>query len=126
MNKRASSSSSLNNPPVTTSCGRTSKARLILVDDHPIVREGLTVLIDREPDLNCCCSASSSREGMLAIDRLMPDLVVTDISLENSNGLDLIKDIKLKYPSMPVLVLSMHDENLYAERALRAGARGTL
>jgi DNA-binding NarL/FixJ family response regulator len=124
MSKRASSSSSLNNTPATTSCGHTTKARLVLVDDHPLVREGVAALIDREPDLQCCGWVSSSREAVLAVDRMMPDLIVIDISLEGSNGLELIKDLKLKHPRLPILVLSMHDEILYAERALRAGAQG--
>jgi DNA-binding NarL/FixJ family response regulator len=123
MNKRASSGSLPLNTAIMAS-GHAAKARLILVDDHSIVREGVAALIDREPDLNCCCWASSSREALQAIDRLLPDLVVTDITLDGSNGLDLIKDLKLKNPRLPVLVLSMHDENLYAERALRAGAQG--
>lgn len=98
--------------------------RIFLVDDHPIVRQGLTELITPEGDL-CVCGEAEDVAGALA---LLPDsqadMVIADISLRDSNGIELIKDIKLRYPRMPILVLSMHDESFYVERCLRAGAMG--
>ena len=101
-----------------------NKARIIIVDDHPIVREGLKNLINHEKDLVVCQQVENARQAMKAISKLKPDMVIVDISLKEENGLELIKDIRSQYPSMPTLALSMHDESLYAERALRAGARG--
>ena len=101
-----------------------NKARIIIVDDHPIVREGLKNLINHEKDLIVCQQVENARQAMKAISKLKPDMVIVDISLKEENGLELIKDIRSQYPSMPILALSMHDESLYAERALRAGARG--
>ena len=95
-----------------------------MVDDHPIMRQGLALLINHEPDLNACCEAENARQAMEAIAQGKPDLVLADISLPDKNGLELIKDIQAQYPGLPVLVLSMHDESLYAERVLRAGGRG--
>ena len=100
------------------------KARVLIVDDHPIVRQGLSELINHEKDLVVCAQAEDASEGMAAIKSSKPDIAVVDISLKEKNGVELIKDIKAQYPDLPVLVLSMHDESLYAERALRAGARG--
>lgn len=98
--------------------------RIVIVDDHPIVRQGLAQLIDQEDDLHICGQAEDAHEAMRAIRELNPDLVIVDISLRTTSGIDLIKDIKTQFPALPVLTLSMHDEALYAERALRAGARG--
>jgi DNA-binding NarL/FixJ family response regulator len=89
-----------------------------------MIVERLTQLIDRESDLTVCGSAPSRREAIAFLERDLPDLVIADISLKESHGLELIKDIKALYPSLPILVLSMYDESLYAERSLRAGARG--
>lgn len=100
------------------------RQRVLLVDDHPIVRRGLTQLINQEDDLVVCGEAVDRTGAMEKINSLRPDLAVVDISLRASDGMDLIKDIKENLPELPVLVLSMHDESVYAERVLRAGARG--
>ena len=100
------------------------KSRILIVDDHPLFREGLQQMIDRNPDLTVCGEAADAAEAMRAIAELKPDLVLVDISLGGSSGIDLIKNIKSKYDDLPMLVVSMHDESLYAERALRAGAMG--
>ncbi len=98
--------------------------RIMLVDDHPIVREGLAESINREPDLQVCAQAEEHLEALKAIESAKPDLVVVDLILRNSSGLELIKDIHARWPRVLVLVVSMHDETLYAERVLRAGAQG--
>ncbi len=100
------------------------KSRVMLVDDHPIVRHGLSLLIDQESDLEFCGEASTAVETLERLKVTLPDIVLVDISLPGSSGIDLTKAIRETYPNLPVLVLSMHDEALYAERALRAGARG--
>ncbi len=100
------------------------KCRVLLVDDHPIVRQGLALLIDREPDLSVCGEADGAHSAFHAITTLRPDIVVLDISLSGPDGLDVLKDIRMKTASLPVLILSMHDESIYAERAMRAGANG--
>lgn len=94
------------------------------MDDHPIVRHGLTEMINHEKDLMVCGTAEDLRKALEQITALKPDLVVVDISLKGSNGIELLKNIKVRYPKMLVLMLSMHDEALYAVRALRAGAPG--
>lgn len=100
---------------------------ILLVDDHPAVREGVTVAINQTADMVVCGQAESASKAMAEIARLKPDGALVDISLENSNGIELIKDIRSRYSGkLPVLALSMHDEALYAERALHAGARGYL
>ena len=100
------------------------KHRVLVVDDHPIVRQGLTLLINRENDLMVCGEAEDARTAMQSIMSAKPDILVVDISLNGPDGLDLLKDIRTRYPDLPVLILSMHDESIYAERALRAGAQG--
>jgi DNA-binding NarL/FixJ family response regulator len=100
--------------------------RIVVVDDHPLVRDGLSLLINREPDLMVCGEAGNSEDALAAIDGMKPNLVLMDISIEGRNGLDVTKGLRRTHPDLPVLVLSMHDEALYAERALRAGARGYL
>lgn len=100
------------------------KAKIIIVDDHPIVRRGLIELINHENDLVVCGQAEDALQAMKAIKTLKPHIVIVDISLKETNGVELIKDIKVQYPSLLVLALSMHDEFLYAERCLRAGAKG--
>ena len=102
------------------------KTRVLIVDDHPIVRERLAELINQEPDLHVCGEAEDAREALLAVDASQPDLAIVDITLKDTYGIELIKQLKEKHPKLPVLVLSMHDESLYGERALRAGARGYL
>ena len=101
-----------------------AQAKIILVDDHPVVLEGLTTLIEREPDLVVCAKAENSHEALQKIEKFVPDLVVIDLSLNGGGGLELIKQIKSLWPAMAMLVLSVHEESVYAERALRAGARG--
>lgn len=101
-----------------------NKSKVLLVDDHPIIRQGLSQMINHEPDLAVCGEAESVREALEVIASTGPDIVIVDISLKGSSGIDLIKDIKVRHPKLPALVLSMHDESLYAERVLRAGARG--
>lgn len=100
------------------------KRRVFLVDDHPLVREWLTNLINQQPDLTVCGEAEGGPSAFAAITRTRPDVAVVDISLKDSSGLELVKDLKSSMPEVHVLVLSMHDESLYAERVLRAGARG--
>ena len=94
------------------------------MDDHPIVRQGLALLINREPDLTVCGDAEEAGSALQRIEEMKPDLVVVDISLNGPDGLDLLKNIRARHPNLPVLILSMLDESLYAERALRAGASG--
>jgi len=100
------------------------KATVFLVDDHPMVREHLTALLQAEPDLAVCGDAADAPTALSLIARQQPDLVILDLSLRHSNGLELVKSLKDLRPQLPVLVLSMHDEMLYAERSLRAGALG--
>jgi DNA-binding NarL/FixJ family response regulator len=100
------------------------KTKVLLVDDHPLVREWLTNLINEETDFEVCGLAASARDGLELAGKLSPRIAVVDISLDGSSGLELIKDLKAQYPKVDVLVLSMHDETLYAERAMRAGASG--
>lgn len=104
--------------------GETTKRKVFVVDDHPIVRAGLALLINREPDLTVCGDAEEIHTALHAIDALKPDVLILDISLNGPDGLDLLKTIRVQDPGMPVLILSMHDESIYAERALRAGANG--
>src|SRR5271156_1739285 len=103
-----------------------SKCRVFLIDDHPIVRQGLALFIDREPDLMVCGEAEGANSALQAIRESVPDFVVLDISLDGPDGLELLKTLRATYPNLPVLILSMHDESAYAERALRAGADGYL
>jgi DNA-binding NarL/FixJ family response regulator len=100
------------------------KTKVLIVDDHPIIRQGLSELINHEPDLTVCGHAEDAPEALGKIKESEPDMVIVDISLKETSGMDLTKDIKAQYPNLPVLALSMHDEALYAERMLRAGARG--
>jgi DNA-binding NarL/FixJ family response regulator len=100
------------------------KIKILIVDDHPIVRQGLAELINHEDDLAVCGQAENAHQAMQNIKALRPDMVVVDISLKETSGMELIKDIQARYPDLAVLALSMHDESLYAERALRAGAKG--
>ncbi len=100
------------------------KNRILIVDDHPLFRHGIADLINTEPDLEVCGEADSSPSALEAIRTLHPDLVTIDISLRGANGIELLKAIRSEHSKLPLLVLSMHDESLYALRALRAGARG--
>jgi DNA-binding NarL/FixJ family response regulator len=108
-----------------TGCAPTP-SRILLVDDHPLVREGIAQWIHRAPDLKVCGEAENAADALSMVGKLKPDLVLTDISLPGRNGIELVKDLRTFHPNLPVLVLSMHDESLYAGRALRAGARGYL
>jgi DNA-binding NarL/FixJ family response regulator len=100
------------------------KKRILIVDDHPMMRQGLAQLIGAEPDLIICGEAENAESALDGIGDLKPDLVLADISLPGKNGLELIKDFQALQPGLPVLVISMHDESLYAGRVLRAGGRG--
>jgi DNA-binding NarL/FixJ family response regulator len=97
---------------------------VLIVDDHPIVRKGLAQLISHEPDMNVCGDAEDVEQALAAVVRLHPDIVIVDLTLKKLSGLDLIRQLQNLQPDLATLVLSMHDESLYAERALRAGARG--
>jgi DNA-binding NarL/FixJ family response regulator len=101
-----------------------ARSTVFIVDDHPIVRQGLALLINREPDLAVCGDAEEACSAMQRIGETQPDLIVVDISLNGPDGLDLLKTIRSRDANLPVLILSMLDELLYAERALRAGASG--
>jgi DNA-binding NarL/FixJ family response regulator len=100
------------------------KSKIFVVDDHPIVRQGLGLLINREPDMIVCGAAEETQSALRAIPTLQPDVMVVDISLNGPDGLELVKTIRTRDANLPILVLSMHDESIYAERALRAGANG--
>jgi DNA-binding NarL/FixJ family response regulator len=101
-----------------------AKNKVFLVDDHAIVREGLVSLINRESDMLVCGQADGAASALERIEATRPDIVLLDISLNGPDGLDLLKTIRLRDPDLPVLILSMHDEAQYAERALRSGANG--
>ncbi len=103
---------------------RVTKKQIFIVDDHPMMRDGLRQLIGNEPDLEVCGEADDGPEALQQIDALKPSLAIVDITLRTTSGLELIKDLHIRRPDLPVLVVSMHDESLYAERVLRAGGRG--
>lgn len=100
------------------------KKRVLIVDDHPVFRAGLTALVNLETDLAVCGEAHDAVQAMTALEKLQPELVLLDMSLPGKGGLELLKDIRAFSPRMPVLIISMHDETLYAERVIRAGGRG--
>jgi DNA-binding NarL/FixJ family response regulator len=102
----------------------TDQRRVVIVEDHPMFREQLRLLIEKEEDLIVCGEADNAADGLKLIQKSRPHLAIVDITLRGSGGLDLLKDLRCHEIDLPVLVLSMHDESLYAERALRAGARG--
>ncbi|MDD5242001.1 MAG: response regulator transcription factor [Sulfuricella sp.] len=113
------------NPPGEPSMLKnTGKSRVLIVDDHPLVRRGMAQLINQEADLHICCEAGNAEEAMAAIRNCTHDLAIVDISMEGISGIELVKAFKARNGNLPVLVMSMHDESLYAERALRAGAKG--
>ena len=98
--------------------------RVLIVDDHPFLRMGLTESLAREPGLRVCGAFGSAEEALTAVEKLVPDVIVADLNLPGKSGLELIKDLTTLRPGLPVIVLSMHDEEMYAERCLRAGGRG--
>jgi DNA-binding NarL/FixJ family response regulator len=108
----------------STSVTPAKKKTVFVVDDHPLLRQGLALLINRESDLVVCGEAEEAQAAMKAIAAKKPDVLIADISLNGPDGLDLLKNLRALYPYMPVLILSMHDETIYAERALRARANG--
>src|SRR5437660_4054166 len=101
-----------------------NKKRILLVDDHPVLRKGLIRLIDAKDEFEVCGEASTALDAIALIRSLSPDLAIVDISLPGTSGIDLTKSIRSEFPKLPVLILSMHEEALYATRALRAGAMG--
>ena len=103
---------------------RPVQKRIMVVDDHPTTRNGIADWIRREQDLSVCAEAQNAEQALDAVSKSKPDLVLTDITLPGKSGLELVKDLRAMRPDLPVLVVSMHDECLYAERVLRAGARG--
>jgi DNA-binding NarL/FixJ family response regulator len=100
------------------------KKRVLIVDDHPIFRAGLIGLVNIEKDLTVCGEAQDAVQAMTALEKLQPDLILLDMSLPGKSGLELLKDVRAMSPQTPVLIISMHDETLYAERVIRAGGRG--
>jgi DNA-binding NarL/FixJ family response regulator len=100
------------------------KSRIMLVDDHPMLRHGIAELVNSEGDLEVCGEAGNMQDAFTLAGKLKPDLVIIDVSLNGNNGIELMKNLSNRYPSMPLLAYSMHDETIYAERALRAGAKG--
>jgi DNA-binding NarL/FixJ family response regulator len=100
--------------------------RILVVDDHPVVRKGLAMTLAKEPDLVVCGEADGLEAALDALQGQLPDLILADLELDGMNGMDLIREVRRLHPRIPVLVLSMHDEDVYAERALRSGARGYL
>lgn len=111
-------------PTASTATPVAAKRRIFLVDDHPITRQGVVVLINQEPDLEVCGEADSAPKAFDLLQKSKADLAVVDISLKTTSGIELTKNLKVLLPDLPVLIMSMHDESLYAERALRAGAKG--
>ncbi|HEY4257280.1 MAG TPA: response regulator transcription factor [Candidatus Udaeobacter sp.] len=107
-----------------TSSPAQKKSRILIIDDHVMVREGVAEIIKHEPDLDVCGTATSAHEGIEAVRKLKPDLILVDITLPGKNGIEFIKDVRAMNPDLRILVMSMHDESLYADRVLRAGGRG--
>ncbi len=103
---------------------RNGKSKIFLVDDHPLMRQGIAQLINEQPDMTVCGEAEDASSGLKGIEQTHPDAAIIDISLRGTNGIELIKNVKALYKFLPILVLSMHDENVYAQRVLRAGALG--
>lgn len=101
-----------------------SKLKIMIVEDHPIFRMGMSEMINREKDMMVCGDVEDVAGALIVIEKQMPDIIVVDLSLKNSNGIDLVKEVSERYPSIFCLVLSMHDESLHAERCIMAGAKG--
>ena len=100
------------------------KKRIVIVDDHPMMREGIAHTVNREPDLTICGEVGTAAQALAVVEAHQPDLVLVDISLQDRDGVELIKDLRVAQPATPVLVVSSHDESIFAERVLRAGGRG--
>lgn len=101
-----------------------TRTKILIVDDHPLFREGLTLRISSQPDLEVCGEAASEEDGLILVKQTCPDLVIVDIALKSGHGIDLIKQIRARHPKVKMLVVSGYDESLYADRSLRAGAMG--
>ena len=119
------------NPPVAKAKAKPSPAsaasarkRILLVDDHPMMRAGMAQLINKQPDLEVCGEAGSPAEAFTQLAKSVPDLLLTDMTMPGRSGVEFIKDVLALHPNLPIVILSMHDEGVYAERVLRAGARG--
>ncbi len=106
--------------------GKPKKNRILIVDDHPIVREGISQFLSLQDNLHPCCEASNAEDALTAMLDCKHDLSIVDLSLNSGSGLDLIKTLRHRYPNLAILAISMHDESLFAERALQAGANGYL
>lgn len=111
-------------PPAKVRLQTSRRHRILIVDDHPIVREGLVQQLNREPDLIVCAQVGNASHALAAVEENHPDLALVDLNLPGRSGLELIRDLRAVAPRLPVLVLSMHDESVFAERVLRAGGRG--
>jgi DNA-binding NarL/FixJ family response regulator len=114
------------NPDSATSVPATDRKRILLVDDHPMTRGGMAQVINKQADLEVCWESGSAAEALEVLGRVRPDVIVTDITMPGRGGIEFIKDVQAMYPGLPILVVTLHDESLYAERSLRAGARGYL
>ena len=111
-------------PQKTTPPPLSVKKKIFIVDDHPMMREGLRGILNREADLTVCGEAENARKALEQLAAAAPDLVLVDITMPGKSGLELVKDLRVLYPNLKLLTISMHEESLYAERVLRAGARG--
>lgn len=111
-------------PNGAPAAGKRRVRRVLIVDDHPIVRQGLRRIMDNEEDLSVCGEAETVRDARVAIKELSPDVMIADISLKQGDGIELVRDVRAHHAHLPILVLSMHDETIYAERMLAAGANG--
>lgn len=114
----------MNPSPPANPRRRKSKLRVLIVDDHPLVRERLAEILNRDSELSVCAEAEDRHQAIEEIEKKLPHLAIIDLTLKNSDGLELIKDVHARWPELLMLVVSMHDESLYAERVIRAGARG--
>jgi DNA-binding NarL/FixJ family response regulator len=108
----------------TSTARKKSKSRVMLVDDHPLLRQGIAELVNSEGNLEVCGEAGNMQDAFTPAGQLKPDLIIVDVSLNGNNGIELMKNLSSRYATIPLLAYSMHDESIYAERALRAGAKG--
>ncbi len=114
----------MNAPTFSPAASEGARHRIVLVDDHPVVIAGYQLMLNAQPDLEVCATATNGAEALQAVEREHPDLVVTDLTMPGRSGIELVADLVVLHPGLKVIVCSMHDESLYAERALQAGARG--